>query len=91
MCRALAGHRLDAAGATAEQTIDRIPGWNYALSVRAWALVELGDSEAIDLFLREEEARAALEDALRDEPDCVGLLYVKPVELDERDISPNSP
>jgi hypothetical protein len=37
--------------------------------VRAYALVELGDAEAIDLFLREEDARAALEDALRDELD----------------------
>jgi hypothetical protein len=36
--------------------------------VRAYALVELGDSEAIDLFLREEDAELALRDALRDEP-----------------------
>jgi hypothetical protein len=36
--------------------------------VRAYALVEFGDAEAIDLFLREEEAQAALEDALADEP-----------------------
>jgi hypothetical protein len=34
--------------------------------MRAYAFVELGDSEAIDLFLREEDAHAALEDALRD-------------------------
>jgi len=40
--------------------------------MRAYALVELGDSESIDLFLREEDARRALEDALRDEPDWVG-------------------
>jgi hypothetical protein len=40
--------------------------------VRAFALVELGDSEAIDLFLREEDAQAALEDALRDEPGWAG-------------------
>jgi len=46
--------------------------------VRAFTLVELGDSEAIDLFLREEDARAALEDAIRDEPDWAGLLYVAP-------------
>jgi hypothetical protein len=44
--------------------------------VRAYALVELGDSEAIDLFLREEDARRALDEALRDEPDWIGLLYV---------------
>jgi hypothetical protein len=57
--------------------------------VRAFALVELGDSEAIDLFLQEEDARRALEEALRDEPEWTGLLYVKPVELDDRDVSPN--
>jgi hypothetical protein len=34
--------------------------------VRAFALVELGDSEAIDLFLREEDAERALEECLQD-------------------------
>jgi hypothetical protein len=57
--------------------------------VRAYALVELGDSEAIDLFLREEDARAALEDAIGDEPQWAGLLSVEEVELDERDASAN--
>ena len=56
--------------------------------MRAYALVELGDSEAIDLFLREEDAQAALEDALRDEPGWAGTLSVEPVELNERDLSP---
>ena len=40
--------------------------------MRVYALVELGDSEAIDLFLREEDARAGLEDAIGDEPDWTG-------------------
>jgi hypothetical protein len=57
--------------------------------VRAYALVELGDSEAIDLFLREEDARAALEDAIGDEPQWAGLLSVEEVELDERNVSAN--
>lgn len=57
--------------------------------MRAYALGELGDSEAIDLFLREEDAQAALEDALRDEPGWAGTLSVEPVELDEREISAN--
>jgi hypothetical protein len=57
--------------------------------VRAYALVELGDSEAIDLFLREEDAQAALEDALRDEPGWAGALSVEAVELDDRDVSAN--
>ena len=37
-------------------------GPQYALPTRAYALVELGDSESIDLFLREEDARRALDD-----------------------------
>jgi hypothetical protein len=57
--------------------------------VRAFALIELGDSEAIDLFLREEDAERALEACLHDEPQWAGLLRVEPIELDDRDISPN--
>jgi hypothetical protein len=34
----------------------------------AYALVELGDSEAIDVFVRKEDALQALEDAVMDEP-----------------------
>jgi hypothetical protein len=49
----------------------------------------LGDSEAIDLFLREEDAQAALEDALRDGPGWIGTLSVEPVELDAREVSAN--
>ena len=61
----------------------------YALGVRAFALVELCDSEAIDLFLREEDAKQALADALRDEPSWAGKLWVEPIELDERNVSAN--
>jgi hypothetical protein len=57
--------------------------------MRAYALVELGDPVAIDLFLREEDALAAVQGALRDEPDWTGLLDVEPIELDERDVLPN--
>jgi hypothetical protein len=56
--------------------------------VRAYALVELGDSEAIDL-LRQEDARSALKDAIHDEPAWAGVLRVEEVELDERDVSVN--
>jgi hypothetical protein len=59
------------------------------LGVRACALVELGDPEAIDLFLCEEDAMAALEDALRDEPGWAGTLAIEPIELDEPSMSPN--
>ncbi len=55
-------------GRRPKRTIATCTGSHYAPSVRAYALVELGDSDAIDLFLREEDAQAALEDALRDEP-----------------------
>jgi hypothetical protein len=41
------------------------------------------------VFLRREDAFAALEDALGDEPDWSGLLYVAPIELDVRDGSAN--
>jgi hypothetical protein len=51
--------------------------------------VELGDSEAIDLFLREDDAVQALEEALRDEPEWSGLLSVAEIELDERQVSVN--
>jgi hypothetical protein len=57
--------------------------------LRAFVLVEIGDSEAIDLFLREEGAQAALEDAPHDEPSWAGTLTVEPIELDEREISAN--
>jgi hypothetical protein len=59
------------------------------LRVRAYALVELGDPEAIDLFLREEDAERALEECLHDEPQWAGMLSVVPTELDERDVSQN--
>jgi hypothetical protein len=52
-------------------------------------VLDLGDSEAIDLFLGEEDARRALEERLRDEPQWDGWVHVEPVELNERDISPN--
>jgi hypothetical protein len=42
--------------------------------VRAFALVELGDSESIDLFLREKDAGRALEDILSDEPEWARLM-----------------
>jgi hypothetical protein len=50
--------------------------------MRLYALTELHDPEAIELFITEEDARRALEDCLRDEPQWRGLLEVKEVELD---------
>jgi hypothetical protein len=80
---------FDAAGATAVRTIARPTGRNYDEMVRAHALVEVGDQKAVDVFLRREDAFAGLEDVLGDEPDWSGLLYVAPIELDERNVSAN--
>lgn len=57
--------------------------------MRLYALVQAGDPEAIDVYLAEEDAQRALEDCLRDEPQCRGLLHVEAVELDEREVSLN--
>jgi hypothetical protein len=57
--------------------------------MRIYALVEAGDDETVDLFVRREDAITALNNCIRDEPDWAGLLYVAPIELDERDISAN--
>jgi hypothetical protein len=57
--------------------------------VRAFALVEVGDTEAIDIFLREEDAEAALANCLTDEPGWKDVLRVVPIELDERNVSTN--
>jgi hypothetical protein len=55
--------------------------------VRAYALVEIGDSQAVDVFVSREAAFQALEDAISDESAWVGTLFVAPIELDERDVS----
>jgi hypothetical protein len=63
------------------RTIASSAGPQALRHVRAFALVGLGDPESIDLFLREEDARRALEDILSNEPDWAGLFYLEPVEL----------
>jgi hypothetical protein len=50
---------------------------------------ELGDSEAVDVFLREDDAERALEECPHDEPQWAGLLRVALIELDEGQTSPN--
>jgi hypothetical protein len=57
--------------------------------MRAFALAEIGRSEAIGVYLRREDAWAALEEILNDEPDWEGALFVTPIELDERELSLN--
>jgi hypothetical protein len=51
-------------------------------AMRLYALTELHDPEAIELFITEEDARRALEDCLRDEPRRRGRLEVKEVEVE---------
>lgn len=51
--------------------------------MRPYALTELHDPQAIELFITEEDAQRALEDCLRDEPQWRGRLWVEEVELDE--------
>lgn len=49
--------------------------------MRVWALVEAGDREAIDMFVRREDAKDALADCLADEPEWRGLLRIKELEV----------
>ena len=58
-------------------------------NMRVYALVELDDPDPIDVFLRKSDAYAALEHAIRDEPQWLGMLSVVPIELDERIASTN--
>jgi hypothetical protein len=57
--------------------------------MRAYALAELGDRLAVNVFVRREDAWAALEDRMEVEPDWPGMFFVAPIELDERDTSAN--
>jgi hypothetical protein len=50
--------------------------------MRLYALTELHDPEAIELFITEEDARRALEDFLRDEPQWIGRIEVTEVEVE---------
>ena len=57
--------------------------------MRLYALIEAGDPEAIDVYVREEDARRALEDCLRDEPGWSGLLGAQQIELSANETAPN--
>lgn len=49
--------------------------------MRAWALVEAGDDEAIDVFVSRDRAEDALAACLRDEPEWRHLLRIEEIEL----------
>jgi hypothetical protein len=55
--------------------------------VRLYALTELHDPEAIELFITEEDARRALEDCLRNEPQWRGRLEVTEVDHDHTSLN----
>ena len=57
--------------------------------MRAYALAEIGDQLAIDVLLRREDAWAMLEQIINSEPEWEGMLFVAPIELDERAMSSN--
>jgi hypothetical protein len=45
-------------------------------------LVETGDTEAIDVFLSEDDAELALAECIVDKPGWRGLLRVQEIEVD---------
>jgi hypothetical protein len=57
--------------------------------MRLYALVETGHRQAIDVYLREEDARRERGEILGDEPQWTGLLRVEQIELDHEHTSLN--
>ena len=56
--------------------------------MKAFALVsDLGGIEAVEIYLREQDAVEALDAALRDVPEWADVLHVEAVDLD--DLAPN--
>jgi hypothetical protein len=50
--------------------------------VRFYGVVDQSLEEAVELFLRREDAERVVRDWDRDEPEQAGLLYVEAVELE---------
>lgn len=68
-------------GGSAAGTVQ--PADRLAILECAYAL-EIGDPNALDVYLRSEDPFVALEEILGDEPEYTGLPSVVPIELDER-------
>jgi hypothetical protein len=51
--------------------------------VEAYALAELGERLAVDVFVRREDAFAALDDALTHEPQWAATLFIAAIELEQ--------
>jgi hypothetical protein len=56
--------------------------------LRVFALVEVGERQAIDLYVRREDAYAVLDEVLRAEPEWIHL-HVLPLDLGEAEFSLN--
>lgn len=57
--------------------------------MRLYALAELHDPQAIELFITEEDARRALDECLQDQAESRGVLEVKEIALDHERTSLN--
>jgi hypothetical protein len=57
--------------------------------MRVYALADLDDRLAVDVFVRREDAFAELEALLQHELGWTDFLHVVPIELDERELSLN--
>jgi hypothetical protein len=82
-------HLDEPPGQTAYSGKSQGAGRNYAPAVKAFAIAEIGSREAVDVFLRREDAFATLAQILRDEPERTSVLHVVPIQLDERTFSDN--
>jgi hypothetical protein len=51
--------------------------------MEAYALAELGERLAVDVFVRREDAFAALQDAVTHEPDWAATLFIAAIELEQ--------
>jgi hypothetical protein len=57
--------------------------------MRLYALVEVGDPEAINVFVHEEDAQRALVGCLRDEPEWRTRLRIEEIEFADASSSLN--
>src|SRR5438128_11938708 len=68
-----------------EKAAESFHGSEFTLhEMRVYALVEVGDNQTVDVFVRPEEAFEALAAALSDEPDWARTLCVVPADPHER-------
>lgn len=62
--------------------VRRSPG-SILSPMEAYALAELGERLAVDVFVRREDAFAALDDALTHEPQWAATLFIAAIELEQ--------